>query len=159
MVRRKATLTTRSPPSAIPYPLHCAPSAGVDCASHLVPPRPLHRLEPLQHLRVYVGPVPPNGSCFSAFSAFAIGPVALSAGLQVSTPSLSADTSACPDSRPAHRSPFKCYRGFSVPCKWPLPLFPLAYGNAFRLSLFSPAPVSPCASRTRHGLRMRHCSH
>src|SRR5271168_2641359 len=36
--------------------------------SHHVPRRPLPRLEALQHLRVYVGPVPPNGSCFSSFS-------------------------------------------------------------------------------------------
>ena len=36
--------------------------------SRLVPPRPLPRLEALQHLRVYVGPAPPNGPCFSAFS-------------------------------------------------------------------------------------------
>ena len=36
--------------------------------SHHVPRRPLPRLEALQYLRVYVGPVPPNGSCFSSFS-------------------------------------------------------------------------------------------
>ena len=76
-------------------------------------------------------------------AAFAIGPVAVSAGLQVSTPS-SADTAACPDPQPAHSSPFECC-SVSGPCNWPPP--------------FSPAPVSPCTSRTRHGLTMRHFSH
>jgi hypothetical protein len=37
--------------------------------------------------------------------------------------------------------------------------FSLACGCALPSSLFSPAPVSPCASRTRHGLTTRHFSH
>jgi hypothetical protein len=39
------------------------------------------------------------------------------------------------------------------------PSFSLACGCALPSSLFSPAPVSPCASRTRHGLTTRHFSH
>jgi hypothetical protein len=37
--------------------------------------------------------------------------------------------------------------------------FSLACGCALPSSLFSPALVSPCASRTRHGLTTRHFSH
>jgi hypothetical protein len=37
--------------------------------------------------------------------------------------------------------------------------FSLACSCALPSSLFSPAPVSPCASRTRHGLTTRHFSH
>jgi len=37
--------------------------------------------------------------------------------------------------------------------------FSLVCGCALPSSLFSPAPVSPCASRTRHGLTTRHFSH
>ena len=89
-------------------------------------------------------------------AAFAIGLVALSAGLQVSTPSLS--QASLPVRIPHMALLSNAPQRSGAPAITPLS-FSLACGCAFPSSLFSPAPVSPCASRTRHGLTTRHFSH
>ena len=91
-------------------------------------------------------------------AAFAIGLVALPAGLQVSTPSLSQISLPVGIPSPHMALLSNAPQRSGVPAIGPLS-FSLACGCALPSSLFSPAPVSPCASRTRYSLTTRYCSH
>jgi len=91
-------------------------------------------------------------------AAFTIGPVALPAGLQVSTPSLSTSTAAAPDHL-LSRSRRRCRRLRPPQLGVAHPLFLSCLWLRTLVVTFSLAPVNPCASRTRHDLTTRHFSH